>query len=75
MLDLSPNSSPKFIYSFYLIILIELHSLRYPPLRKEVLSLRADGRPSVIKFKEIGDRILNKIVGFVDTFANGITGS
>jgi type I restriction enzyme R subunit len=45
------------------------------PLRKEVLSLRADGRPSVLKSKEIGDRILNKIVGFVDTFVNGITGS
>ena len=44
------------------------------PLRKEVLSLRADGRPSVLKSKEIGDRILNKIVGFVDTFVNGITG-
>lgn len=45
------------------------------PLRKEVLSLRADGRPSVLKSKEIGDRILNKIVGFVDTFVNGITGT
>jgi len=44
------------------------------PLRKEVLSLRAEGRPSVLKSKEIGDRILNKIVGFVDTFVNGITG-
>lgn len=44
------------------------------PLRKEVLSLRANGRPSVLKSKEIGDRILNKIVGFVDTFVNGITG-
>ncbi len=44
------------------------------PLRKEVLSLRADGRPSVLKSKEIGDRILNKIVGFVDTFVSGITG-
>lgn len=45
------------------------------PLRKEVLSLRVDGRPSVLKSKEIGDRILNKIVGFVDTFVNGITGT
>ncbi|RRN77130.1 type I restriction endonuclease subunit R, partial [Pseudoxanthomonas sp. SGD-10] len=45
------------------------------PLRKEILALRVEGRPSVLKSKEIGDRILNKILGFVDTFINGITGS
>ncbi|WP_367211298.1 hypothetical protein [Sphingobacterium sp. R2] len=44
-------------------------------LRKEVLSLRDDRRPSVLKSKAIGDRILNKILGFVDTFVNGITGT
>lgn len=44
------------------------------PLRKEILALRVAGRPSVLKSKEIGDRILYKIVGFVDTFVNGIAG-
>ena len=45
------------------------------PLRKEILDLRKEGRPSVLKSKEIGDRILNKIIGFVDTFVNGISGN
>lgn len=41
------------------------------PLRQEILDLRMEGRPSVLKSKEIGDRILNKILGFVETFING----
>lgn len=45
------------------------------PLRKEILDLRKEGRPSVLKSKEIGDRILNKIIGFVETFVNGISGN
>lgn len=45
------------------------------PLRKEILDLRKEGRPSVLKSKEIGDRVLNKIIGFVDTFVNGISGN
>ncbi|MDO3424236.1 MULTISPECIES: type I restriction endonuclease subunit R [Chryseobacterium] len=45
------------------------------PLRKEILDLRKEGRPSVLKSKEIGDRILNKIIGFIDTFVNGISGN
>lgn len=45
------------------------------PLRKELLDLRQEGRPSVLKSKEIGDRILSKILGFVDTFKNGISGN
>lgn len=44
------------------------------PLRKDILGLRVEGRPSVLKSKEIGDRILNKILGFVDTFVDGISG-
>lgn len=44
------------------------------PLRKEILDLRIDGRPSILKSKEVGDRILNKILDFVDTFVNGISG-
>ncbi len=45
------------------------------PLREEILALRVEGRPSILKSKEIGDRILNKILGFVDTFVNGIAGN
>ena len=44
------------------------------PLRDELLSLRKDGKPSVLKFKETGDRILNKIKDFIDTFVIGIVG-
>ena len=44
------------------------------PLRNEILDLRIEGRPSVLKSKEVGDRILNKILNFVDTFVNGIIG-
>ncbi|MDV3805898.1 deoxyribonuclease HsdR [Elizabethkingia anophelis] len=45
------------------------------PLRKEILALREEGRPSVLKSKEVGDRILNKILGFVETFVTGISGN
>lgn len=45
------------------------------PLRREVLDLRLEGRPSILKSKEIGDRILNKIFNFIETFMNGITGN
>lgn len=45
------------------------------PIRQEILDIRNEGRPSVLKSKEIGDRILNKIIGFVDTFVNGISGN
>jgi type I restriction enzyme R subunit len=44
------------------------------PLRNEILDLRKEGRPSVLKSKEIGDRILNRIIGFVETFVHGISG-
>lgn len=44
------------------------------PLRDELLNLRKDGKPSVLKFKETGDRILTKIKDFVDTFVKGISG-
>jgi type I restriction enzyme R subunit len=44
------------------------------PLRNDILDLRIEGRPSVLKSKEVGDRILTKILNFVDTFVNGITG-
>lgn len=44
------------------------------PLKGEILELRMEGRPSVLKSKEVGDRILNKILNFVDTFVSGVTG-
>ena len=43
------------------------------PLRDEVLDLIAGEKPSVLVRKKIGDKILNKIVGFVETFINGIS--
>jgi len=45
------------------------------PLRDELLNLRKEGKPSILKFKETGDRILNKILGFVETFINSISDS
>jgi type I restriction enzyme R subunit len=45
------------------------------PLRDEVLDLIEGEKPSVLVRKKLGDKILNKIVGFVETFINGITGN
>lgn len=45
------------------------------PLRDEVLALIEGEQPSVLQRKKVGDRILSKIVKFVDTFINGITGN
>jgi len=44
------------------------------PLRDEILALIEGERPSVLQRKKLGDRILKKIVGFVDTFINGMAG-
>lgn len=44
------------------------------PLRDEVLDLIGGQKPSVLQRKTIGDRILKKILGFVDTFINGMSG-
>ncbi len=43
------------------------------PLRDEVLNLIEGKKPSVLKRKKLGDKILKKIVDFVETFINGIT--
>jgi len=45
------------------------------PLRDEILELIEGEKPSVLQRKKLGDRILKKIIGFVDTFINGITGN
>jgi type I restriction enzyme R subunit len=44
------------------------------PLRDEVLELLESERPTLLKRKKTGDRILSKIVGFVETFINGVVG-
>jgi type I restriction enzyme, R subunit len=45
------------------------------PLRDEILDLIEGKKPSVLQRKKLGDRILKQILGFVETFINGITGS
>lgn len=42
------------------------------PLRDELLDLIEGDKPSVLKRKSIGDRLLSKVVEFVDTFINGM---
>ena len=45
------------------------------PLRDEVLDLIEGDKPGVLDRKKIGDRILSKIMGFVETFINGMSGN
>lgn len=45
------------------------------PLRDDILNLIEGDKPSVLVRKKLGDKILNKIVGFVETFINGVTGN
>lgn len=44
------------------------------PLRDEVLELIEGNKPTVLERKKVGDRILSKILDFVDTFINGMAG-
>ena len=44
------------------------------PMRDEILELLEGEKPTVLERKKTGDRILKKILNFVDTFINGITG-
>jgi type I restriction enzyme R subunit len=44
------------------------------PLRDEILELINGEKPSLLQRKKLGDRILKKILNFVETFINGITG-
>jgi type I restriction enzyme R subunit len=43
-------------------------------MRDEILDLIEGEKPTILQRKKLGDRILSKIVGFVDTFINGIGG-
>ena len=45
------------------------------PLRDEVLRLLEGEQPKILERKKTGDRILKKIVGFVETFINGMAGA
>jgi type I restriction enzyme R subunit len=45
------------------------------PLRDEVLDLIAGPRPTVLERKKVGDRILSKIMRFVETFISGVAGN
>jgi len=45
------------------------------PLRDEILELLEGEQPTLLERKKTGDRILKKILNFVDTFINGITGN
>jgi type I restriction enzyme, R subunit len=44
------------------------------PLRDEVLELIEGEKPSLLQRKTLGDRILKRIMDFVETFINGMTG-
>jgi type I restriction enzyme R subunit len=44
------------------------------PLRDEVLSLREGAKPSALERKKLGDRLLKRLMDFVETFISGMTG-
>jgi type I restriction enzyme R subunit len=44
------------------------------PLRDEVLDLISGPKPTVLERKKVGDRILSKILRFVETFISGVAG-
>ena len=44
-----------------------------PPLRDEVLELINGEKPGLLQRKKLGDRILKRIMDFVDTFINGMS--
>ncbi len=65
--NLSPEKTHKLIENY-------LFAER-EPLRDEVLDLIEGDKPSVLVRKKLGDSITKKIVGFVETFINGIVGN
>jgi len=44
------------------------------PMRDELLDLLEGDKPTLLQRKPVGDRILKKIVDFVETFINGVVG-
>ena len=64
--SLSPDRTEKLIEDY-------LFAER-PPLRDEVLELIEGEKPGILQRKKLGDRILKRIMDFVDTFINGMAG-
>ena len=64
--NLSPEKTEKLIEDY-------LFAER-EPLRDEVLELIEGEKPSLLQRKKLGDRILKRIIDFVETFINGMTG-
>ncbi len=64
--NLSPEKTEKLIENY-------LFSER-EPMRDEILELIEGDKPTILERKKLGDRILNRIIGFVETFINGIVG-
>ena len=62
---LSPGKTEKLIEDY-------LFAERQP-LRDEVLELIEGEKPSLLQRKKLGDRILKRIMDFVETFINGMT--
>lgn len=62
--NLSPEKTEKLIENY-------LFAER-EPLRDEVLELIEGEKPSLLQRKTLGDRILKRIVDFVETFVNGM---
>ena len=44
------------------------------PLRDQLLDMIDGDQPSVLQRKSIGDRLLQKVVDFVETFVEGMAG-
>jgi type I restriction enzyme, R subunit len=44
------------------------------PMRDEILELLIEEKPTLLQRKTTGERILRKIIDFVETFINGISG-
>lgn len=44
-------------------------------MRDEILELLEGDKPTLLQRRPVGDRILKKIVDFVETFINGVTGA
>lgn len=64
--NLSPEKTEKLIENY-------LFAER-EPLRDEVLELLKGEKPSLLQRKKLGERILKRILDFVETYINGMTG-
>ena len=64
--NLSPERTEKLIENY-------LFAER-EPLRDDVLELIEGAKPTIMQRRKLADRILEKIVGFVDTFIVGMVG-